>query len=92
MKPVRKKIEQAVKKVKGTWWPNIAGPYSKRGVPDLTVICNGKVIFLEIKEEGDRPRKLQEYTIEMIRKNGGQAFFVDPNNVDEIIKDVLGVK
>jgi len=92
MKPVRKKIERAVKKVKGLWWPNVAGPYTKRGIPDLTVICNGKIVFLEIKEDGDRPRELQKYTIEMIRKNGGSAFFVDTKNVDEIIKDVLGVE
>jgi Holliday junction resolvase len=48
-----------------------------RGVPDRVMIANGKVLFLELKREGQRPTALQYREIMKIKQAGGKAAWAD---------------
>ena len=59
------------------------------GVPDRIVIGNGKVIFIELKAPGEKPRKLQRYVIAKMRKAGADVRVADSNElVDAILSEV----
>lgn len=54
---------------------NITG---NRGWPDrLFLPPQGRAFFIEFKREGEKPRPLQEYRHEQLRKQGYQCFVVD---------------
>lgn len=40
------------------------------GIPDLMCLKNGKTIFIEVKRPGQKPRPLQEYRHDQLRKQG----------------------
>jgi Holliday junction resolvase len=40
------------------------------GFPDLMALKEGRVIFLEVKQPGQKPRPLQLYRHEQLRKQG----------------------
>lgn len=48
-----------------------------RGVPDRLFICNGVVLFLEIKRPGKRPTLLQESCIKKLRSQNIAAEWTD---------------
>jgi len=58
----------------GAWYckPYMAG-FGKRGVPDIIACIYGAFWGLEIKREGKKPTKLQEYRMQEIRRFGGHA-------------------
>lgn len=67
------------------------GNFTRSGVPDLLVCCNGRFLGLEIKAENGKPSELQQYHIEQIKKAGGIGLIVYPNQFDELkqlIKDL----
>lgn len=43
---------------------------SKPGIPDLLCLKDGKVIFIEVKRPGEKPRPLQDYRINELRGMG----------------------
>jgi len=52
---------------------------SKRGVPDLLVVSNGRCLFLEVKNPNGRGRvsALQQREIDRLNRNDTPAFVVD---------------
>tara|TARA_R110000868_G_scaffold11798_5_gene57588 strand:+ start:4727 stop:5008 length:282 start_codon:yes stop_codon:yes gene_type:complete len=50
---------------------------SNRGVPDRIIICNGSVLFLELKQAGKKPTSLQMHEINRLRKSGCNAEWAD---------------
>ncbi len=68
-------------------WKAAAGPYSRRGIPDICAVINGKYYGFEIK----RPfigvlSKIQEQTIKQIHNAGGKAYVVSyPTEVTKIL-------
>lgn len=46
---------------------------NKPGFPDLMMLKDGKAIFVEVKQPGKKPRPLQEYRLEELRKAGFTA-------------------
>ncbi len=44
------------------------------GKPDIIACYKGRAIFIETKDYGKKPTKLQEYNLEQICKAGGIAF------------------
>lgn len=50
---------------------------SQRGVPDRIVIGPGGTLFLELKQFGKKPTKLQLHHIQMIKNAGGNADWAD---------------
>ena len=55
-----------------------------RGVPDrIALYKGGRVVFLELKRAGEKPRKLQKYIIRRMRAFGFTVLVCD--NTDEAI-------
>lgn len=71
---------------RGAWvlktWSN---GIQRSGVPDLIVCYKGHFLGLEIKAKGGKVSELQAWNIEGIRKAGGQAMAVFPNDFDDLI-------
>ena len=55
--------------------------WGRVGWPDHLYLYHGRVLFIEFKQAGERPRKIQEYIHERIRKHGFDVIVVD-NNTD----------
>lgn len=67
------------------------GNFTKTGVPDLLVCCNGRFLGLEIKGEKGKPSELQLYHIEQIKNAGGLAMVLYPRDFDklkELVKEL----
>lgn len=43
---------------------------SKPGIPDLLCLKDGKAAFIEVKRPGGKPRPLQDYRINELRRMG----------------------
>lgn len=43
---------------------------NKPGFPDLMMLRNGEVMFVEVKRPGQKPRPLQEYRMQELREAG----------------------
>jgi Holliday junction resolvase len=83
-----KNFENKVKaflKSQGCWvlkyWGG--GQFTKAGIPDLLVCCNGYFLAIELKAPNGKPTPLQLHTIEEIKKAGGKALVLYPKNFDE---------
>lgn len=69
-------------------WKEAAGAYSRKGIPDVSAVINGRYYGFEVK----RPligvlKKMQEQTIKKIRAAGGKAYVVTyTDEVEEILK------
>ena len=55
----------------------------KRGMPDLLIMNNGRVLFLELKAPGKKPTAQQESTLHLLRLHGAMAQWA--SNLDECI-------
>src|SRR3989304_8819185 len=56
------------------WWLKLsAGPFQRRGVPDLLVIFDERPFFFEIKAEGGRLTPLQAHVIKQLRQANAVA-------------------
>lgn len=68
---------------KGCWmlktWSN---GVQREGIPDLLVCCNGVFLGVELKAESGHPSQLQIWNIGQIRKAGGIAIVLFPNEFD----------
>lgn len=69
-------------------------PVGVVGVPDRMVLLpGGKVIFIELKAPGEKPRKIQEYRAKELRKLGFQVECLDTiEKVDLFIKGLKEVQ
>lgn len=91
-----KNFENRVKaflKAQGCWvlkyWGG--GQFTKAGVPDLLVCCNGHFLAIEIKASNGRPSPLQLYTIDQIKKAGGTALVLYPEGFSAFKELVMGL-
>lgn len=83
-----KNFENRVKaflKARGCWFIKYwgGGQFTKAGIPDLLVCCNGHFLAVELKASNGRPSPLQLHTIEEIKKAGGQAMVLYPKDFDK---------
>ena len=69
-------------------WKEAAGPYSRRGIPDVSMVMDGHFFGFEIKRPYiGRLTKIQELTIKQIREAGGTAAVVSFwNQAKEVIE------
>ena len=62
----------------------------KCGIPDILLCRNGKFVAIELKV--DSPvSKLQEYTLDCIKRSNGQSFVAYPDNweyIFNVIKEI----
>jgi len=68
-------------------WKVQTGPYARQGVPDICAIIDGRFYGFEVKRPYvGRLSKIQQATIEAIKKAGGRAGVVTwPEDVRELI-------
>lgn len=52
------------------------GPMQRSGLPDLLVIHQGHVVFLEVKRPGEQVTAIQEHTLGELRRHGATVAVV----------------
>lgn len=65
--------------------------FTKSGIPDLLICCNGKFIAVEVKAENGRVAELQKWNIKKIQEAGGIAIVLYPSQFEEFKKLILEV-
>lgn len=83
-----KNFENRIKKFleeQGCWFIKYWGgaAYTKSGIPDLLVCCNGYFIGIEVKASKGKPSELQLYNIRKINEACGIAIVLYPNQFDD---------
>jgi Holliday junction resolvase len=46
------------------------------GIPDLMCLKGGKTVFVEVKQLGKKPTKLQQFRHDQLTQNGFQVFIL----------------
>ncbi len=83
-----KNFENKVKKFlkdQGCWFVKYwaGGEFTKAGIPDLLICCNGYFLGVELKGPKGRPSELQLWNIEQIKKAGGIAMVLYPKDFND---------
>lgn len=78
----------------GCWWVKYwgGGAYTKAGVPDLLVCCEGVFLGVELKAARGRPSELQIHELHKIRDSGGLAILLYPDDLDTFKNLILAIK
>lgn len=91
-----KNFENRVKKFlesEGCWCVKyFANAYTKSGIPDLLVCCNGHFLGVELKGPKGRPSELQLWNIEKIMKAGGIGIVLYPDGFDNFKELIYKLK
>lgn len=92
-----KNFENQVKrflKDQGCWILKYWGgaSYTKSGVPDLLVCCNGSFVAIEVKAPNGRPSDLQIVNLRNIDKSGGYAVLLYPQHYELFKNFILCLK
>lgn len=61
---------------------------SIRGIPDIIGVIRGRFVALELKVGKNKADALQRYVIEKIKKAGGYAKVVTPENLPETLGEM----
>jgi Holliday junction resolvase len=70
-------------------WKNQQGRFGTNGIPDLTAMKDGTVVYLEVKRPGEKATKLQAITIRDIQAHGVPAGIVSSlEETWELIRNV----
>lgn len=54
----------------------------RKGIPDIIACVNGYFVGIELKAENGKPSELQKWNIEQIRKSGGIAIVLYPDQFE----------
>ena len=89
-----KLFENKVKKFlseHGCWYLKYwaGSQFTKSGIPDLLICCNGRFIAVEVKAENGVVAELQKWNIKNIQKAGGIAMVLYPSQFEEFKKLIL---
>ena len=64
----------------GCWFVKFfANAYTKSGIPDLLVCCNGYFVGVEVKAPNGKPSELQKWNINKIYGSGGIGVILYPD-------------
>lgn len=63
----------------------------RKGIPDIIACVNGYFVGIELKAESGKPSELQKWNIEQIRKSGGIAGVLYPNQFDDFKKLIIAI-
>lgn len=90
-KDIEKYLIDTIKKIGGITYKFVSP--NNVGVPDRIVILKGGIVhFVELKQEGKKPRKIQEIQINKIKNMGCIAFVIDSKEmIDKIYLNDKGV-
>lgn len=83
-----KSFEEKVKKFlkdEGCWFLKYWGgaAYTKSGIPDLLVCCNGTFLGIELKAPKGKPSPLQLWNLQKIRDSGGFGVLLYPKDCEQ---------
>lgn len=83
-----KNFENKVKKFldeEGCWFLKYWGgaAYTKSGIPDLLVCCNGHFLGVEVKAPNGKPSPLQIHNLKKIDDAGGLGILLYPKDFDQ---------
>jgi Holliday junction resolvase len=71
-------------------WVEKIQQVGKRGTPDILGVLNGYMLAIELKKDAkEKPDKLQQHKLELIRKAGGLTYVACPENWNEIYDNLL---
>lgn len=65
--------------------------FTKDGIPDLLVCCNGYFLGIELKAEDGKPTVLQEWNIEQINNAGGIGLVLYPHQFEKFKELIEGL-
>ena len=65
------------------------GQFTKAGVPDLLVCCNGRFLGVELKASGGKPTELQLHHLDQIRKAGGIGILLYPKGFEKFKQKIF---
>lgn len=74
-KTIEKKVTDLAKKL--GWLSYKFTSPNNRSVPDRLYIKDGGVVFVEFKQKGKKPTKLQYSTIEKMKEYGASVYVID---------------
>lgn len=63
-----------------------ANAYTKSGIPDLLVCCNGYFLGVEVKASNGKPSELQKRNIRKINECGGYGVILYPDQFEDFKK------
>jgi hypothetical protein len=72
---IERRLVEYVKSLGGLCIKLDAQSYS--GIPDRMIILPHKILFVELKQKGKKPRPLQEVWIERLRKLNQEVIVID---------------
>ena len=82
-----KNFENRLKKFledEGCWFVKFfANAYTKSGIPDLLVCCNGYFVAIEVKAPNGRPSELQKRNVREINECCGIGVVLYPSQFDD---------
>ena len=93
-----KQFENKVKKFleeQGCWFLKYWGgaAYTKSGVPDLLVCCNGYFVAVEVKAPNGKPSELQKHNIRKINNEAhGFGVILYPDDFDDFKNMIMFLK
>lgn len=87
-----KNFENRVKtflKENGCWFVKFfANGYTKKGIPDILVCCDGRFVGVEVKAPNGKPSELQLYNLRKIHEAGGYGVLLYPKDFD-LFKELI---
>lgn len=91
-----KNFENRLKKFlesEGCWFVKFfANAYTKSGIPDLLVCCNGYFLGIEVKAPNGKPSELQKLNVNKISDANGIAVVLYPDQFDEFKEMIKWLK
>lgn len=88
-KEIEAKMRKAVRKFGGIFLKFVSP--SETGVPDRIVIWKGRVIFMELKQDGEKPTARQQYVHRKLRAQGAEVrVIIGADQAREFIREVFG--
>lgn len=89
---MEKSFENKIKRFleeQGCWFVKFhANAYTKSGIPDILVCCNGFFLGVEVKAPNGRPSALQIYNLRKIDASGGYGILLYPKDW-QLFKDFV---
>ena len=67
------------------------GEFTKAGVPDLLVCCNGLFLGIELKADKGKPSELQKYNLRAIEDAGGYGILLYPKDYELFKQLIIGL-
>lgn len=71
---------------------HFANAFTKSGIPDLLVCCNGYFVGIEIKATNGKPSPLQIHNLKQIEEAGGFAILVYPQDYEMFTRFIKSLK